>query len=167
MNIRGVFLASVVFLSCVLAPAAAQAAIVLLIPGVAGDSVVPGFTGQIDIQSLQLGAGRGCSSSSPLSVSEITVTKTVDQSSVDLSNALRDHTVYPTATFSVLNPSNLVKVTYQMTNALVTGLSQSTGGDLPSESISFTFSQVTIGYFVTAGAGKASEISTLVLPSCP
>jgi type VI secretion system secreted protein Hcp len=158
--------------SCVLATgrAQAQSSIVMEIPGVPGESTISGFVGQIDISSFQFGAGStACGGAGTTSFSEVVVTKSMDKASVPLYRALADHTVYPTATIRFVRTDGQVSESYQLTNAVMTGVSTSSGGSRPSESLSIAYSQIVMTYTFFDGSGKngGTQSTTLVLPACP
>jgi len=107
----------------------------------------------IEISSFQFGVGRGISSgvgggskreaSSP-SVSEITLTKTMDIASpLLLKDAVGGKAV--TAKIELTQTDNSGKhVAFQkyiLTNSLISGYSISSGGDRPSESLSLNFTK--------------------------
>jgi type VI protein secretion system component Hcp len=173
MNMRGVALAAVCVVSSALVMGSAQAAsdIFLEISGVQGEVVTPAaFANQIGILSMSFGGSKPCASGS-LSLSELTVMKQTDKATVDFSVALRDHTVYPTATFRFTNPADQVYQVYQLTNALITSLQTagSAGGGRTTESVSFTFSTLLVTYTYIDGAGKPGtpESMTLTAAGCP
>ena len=171
MKIRPYVLAAAAALCCLLVTGRAQAdSIFLEIPGVPGEVVTPAvFAGQIELSSMQLGGGGGVCVAHP-SFSEIVVTKIEDKATVPLYAALRDHTVYGTATIRfVRSADNQVSQTYVLTNAVVTGVSTSSGGGRPSESLSLGFSQLLMTYTFFDGSGKAgaTQSTTLVNAACP
>ena len=172
MKFRPYVLAAAAALCCLLVTGRAQADYIFLeIPGVPGEVVTPAtFAGQIAISSFQFGAGAtACAGGTP-AFSEIVVTKLQDKATVPLYAAVRDHTVYATATIRFVRAAdNQVSQSYALTNAVVTGLSTSSGGDRPSESLSLAFSQLLMTYTFFDGAGKAggSQSTTLVTPACP
>lgn len=80
------------------------------------------------------------------SLSEITITKQMDSSSVDIMNALVQGEVIPKLDLSY-DPcgtcaDSVPTVQLSMTNVLISGSSQSTGGDLPSESVSLNYQAI-------------------------
>src|SRR6185312_2565050 len=104
----------------------------------------------IEVNSFQWGVGRGISSptggssdreASAPSVSEIVVTKPTDASSVALlTEALQGEGQPVTIDFTKTDKGNLTTfLTYTLTNTMVSGLSLSSGGDRPQESVSFNF----------------------------
>src|SRR5262245_29485485 len=98
MKMRGVFLAGAVVLCLAVTGRAQAQSIYLEIAGVQGEVVTPApFANQIEVLSISLGASRGCGTS-PLSVSSVNLMKNTDRSTVDFSTAVRDGTVYGTAT---------------------------------------------------------------------
>jgi len=177
MNIRGIFLGAVCLVSCFVVSGGAQAAqnIFLEIPGVAGEVVTPApFAGQIAIFSISSGASRPCGvGGGQLSMGSVNVMKSTDKATVKLSTALRDGTVYPTATIRFARSSdNQVYQVWQMNNAIVESLqaSGSSGGDdKTTESVSFAYAQLVVTYTFFDGSGKAggTETMTFTSGSCP
>ena len=173
MNMRGVILAAGCVLSCALVTGRAQAAsdMFLEISGVQGEVVTPAaFANQIQILSLSFGGSKPCSTGQ-ISLSDLTVMKATDKATVDFAVALRDHTVFPTATIRFTNPSDQVYQVYQLNNAVITSLqtSGSAGGGRTTESVSFAFSSLVVTYTYIDGAGKPGtpESTTLTAASCP
>ncbi|HJQ66539.1 MAG TPA: type VI secretion system tube protein Hcp [Gemmatimonadales bacterium] len=174
MSIRGVVLGAVCLASCLVVSGGAQAAqnIFLEIPGVPGEVVSPApFANQIGILSMSAGYSAPCGGQ--ISLSSVNMLKMTDRSTVKLSTAMRDHTVYPTATLRFVRSSdNQVYQVYQMTNAMVEALqtSGSSGGDdKTTESLSLTFAQLTVSYTYFDGSGKngGTETMTFTSGSCP
>ena len=107
----------------------------------------------IEISSFQFGVGRGISSgvgggskreASAPSVSEVTMTKTFDIASpLLLKEAVGGKSV--TAKIELTQTDNSGKHAsfqkYELTNALISGYSISSGGDRPSESLSLNFTK--------------------------
>jgi type VI secretion system secreted protein Hcp len=177
MNIRGVVLGAVCVVTCFVVSGGAQAAqnIFLDIPGVPGEVVTPAtFAGQIAVFSISAGGSSPCGvGGGQLSMSSVNIMKSTDKSTVKLSTALRDHSVYPTATIRFARSSdNQVYQVWQMNNAVVESLqtSGSTGGDdKTTESVSFAFAQLVVTYTFFDGSGKAAgtESMTFTSGSCP
>jgi type VI secretion system secreted protein Hcp len=174
MNVRGFFLGAVCVVSCVVMSGGAHAAqtIYLDIPGVPGEVVLPAaFANQIEILSISNGASRVCSNPS-VSMSSVNVMKLTDKATVKLSTALRDHTVYPTATVRFVRSDGQVYQVYQMNNAVVESLQTSGSGggdDRTTESVSFEFAQLVVSYTFFDGSGKpgATDTMTFTSASCP
>jgi type VI secretion system secreted protein Hcp len=128
-------------------------AIYLKYEGIKGEATQENHKQWIDISSMQFGIGRGISTpsgstanreASEPSVSEVTVTKTMDNSSPYLftesatgaaGKKVEIHLV------STGSPGNTY-AEYTLTNALISGYSVSTGGDRPSESLSINFTKI-------------------------
>jgi type VI secretion system secreted protein Hcp len=112
----------------------------------------------IEVNSFQFGVGRGISSgvgggskreATAPSVSEITVTKTMDVASpLLLKEAIGGKAV--TAKIELTQTDNKgTHVSFQkyiLTNTLVSGYSVSSGGDRPSESLSLNFTKIDSEY---------------------
>jgi len=146
---------SLVTLCAVLVATSASAAIAIQIDGIAGESTIEGHTGWIDIGSLQWGVGRGISTSgtsrvaSTPSFSEITITKVSDKTTPHLfAEAVAGEGKKVTIEFIKTDSGPLT--TYEkieLENVLISGFSQSSGGDRPSESLSLNFTKITITYY--------------------
>ncbi|WP_291295948.1 type VI secretion system tube protein Hcp [Elioraea sp.] len=133
--------------------------------GVEGNVTAKGYEKWIEVNSFQFGAGRGISTptggaenreASAASVSEVTVTKSMDKASPKLFEAAL-----------ISNEGKMVKVvmtrtgkeltelcSYKFENTLVSGYSVSSGGDTPSESLSLNFAKFEYSYTGSDVAGK-------------
>lgn len=134
-------------------------AIYLKLGAIAGSVTAAGYADWVECSSMQLGIGKAVSTPigstanrecSTASVSEITVSKQLDKSSI----ALFKSTVAG-ADKAALLKIHLVKtdgasivpyVEYEFENTLVSGYSVSSGGDRPSESISLNFTKMQVKY---------------------
>jgi type VI secretion system Hcp family effector len=162
--------AALVF-ACVLlllAPAGASAKVFLELSSVPGESTVPGFEKQIELNSFQLGVsnpvqmGTDKVTGKP-SFSEIVVTKRLDKSSPTLMLRTADMTAFPFARVRVTRSSAMGEsavVRYCFTNVHVTSFSLSTSGDLPAESISLSYGTIVQSYTQQAAAGVKEEVFT-------
>jgi type VI secretion system secreted protein Hcp len=129
-----------------------------------GDSVVAGHEKWITISSLQMGVGRAISTSgggadretSNPSFSELTLTKTTDISSADLfmqavcGKSLGKAEIHFLQTGGA-DKKQQVYLTIELTDAIVSSYSTSSGGDRPSESISLNFTQISYKYDAFSG----------------
>lgn len=143
-------------------------AIFLKFGAVKGNSTDAKFKEQIVLESFQFGAGLSVGSSnakgadralSKASVSEITVTKHSDKSSQDLFKALLTGKQDTKATISFVATAKGESVAYavlELTNVIVSGFSQSSGGDVPSESLSFNFTKFDWTWNDRDATGKAT-----------
>ncbi|HEX7758201.1 MAG TPA: type VI secretion system tube protein Hcp [Caulobacteraceae bacterium] len=132
-------------------------AIYMKIDGVTGTVTEPGHKDWIEINSFQWGVGRGISTavgnannreSTTPSISEITVTHSMDKSSINLFDLAVadakgkkfeiDFTKTATGTGNAE-----AYLHYELENCMISGYSISSGGDLPSESISLNFTKIT------------------------
>jgi type VI secretion system secreted protein Hcp len=126
-------------------------AIYLKLESIKGSVTVEAFKDQIEFQSFQWGAGLGVTAprggsrtSSEPSVSEIVLTKTLDKASEGLFKALLKGEPIGTGTISFTAASAGEAVAYvqvELEKIIVSGYSLSTGGDLPSESLSLNFTK--------------------------
>ena len=112
-----------------------------------GDVTADGHKDWIELNSMQWGVGRGISSptgasadreSSAPSISEITVTKAQDVSTIALLNeAYQGEGVDVTIDLCKTDKGKLeTYLSYILTNCMISGYSVSSGGDRPSESLS-------------------------------
>jgi type VI secretion system secreted protein Hcp len=117
-----------------------------------GSVTESGHTEWVDVGSFQWGVGRAIGSptgrsanreASAPSISEVTLTKVLDKSSYAwLQECLKGQAVDCEIHFVSTEGDALRKfLTYKLTNCLVSGYSQSSGGDRPSESISINFTK--------------------------
>lgn len=125
-------------------------------PDIKGDVTTEGFKDQIELSSFQWGVGRGVGSptgasgnreASTPSVSEITVTKNMDQATGDVLKEIYSGKGAATAVISFVRTDGGGGVAYQvitLTNVMVSGFSVSSGGDRPSESLSLNFTKIEI-----------------------
>lgn len=126
-------------------------AIYLKIDSIKGSTTTKGFEDQIELNSFQWGAGLGVSSArggdrttSEPSVSEITATKVVDKSSEGLFKSLLKGEAIGTGTVSFTAASKgeaIAYATLKLEEVIISGFSMSSGGDLPSESLSLNFTK--------------------------
>ena len=130
-------------------------AIYMQVEGVKGDVEEAGHKDWIECNSFQWGVGRGIGSpkssasdreSSEASVSEITVSKSNDESSTELlRQALwgKGKKVEVHFTRTGDNKEQIPYLKYELENVLFSGLSLSSGGDRPTESLSLNFTKFT------------------------
>ncbi len=124
----------------------------------------------LDITSMQWGAGRAISTpvgsafnreASEPSISEITLTKLMDVSSVSLFQEActghdgKDCTIHLVST----GKPGRTYAEYKLTNTLVSGYSCSTGGDRPTESISLNFTKIEFKHTAYDEKGKGTPAS--------
>jgi type VI secretion system secreted protein Hcp len=129
-----------------------------------GDSIVDGHEKWITISSLQMGVGRAISVSgggadretSNPSFSEITLTKSTDMSSADLfmqsvcGKSLGKAEIHFLQTGGA-DKKQQVYMKIELTDAIVSSYSASSGGDRPSESFSLNFTQISYQYDAFSG----------------
>lgn len=112
-----------------------------------------GSDGWVEVNSFQYGIGRGISSptggssdreSSAPSVSEVVVTKPMDNSSYRwMEESLFGEGVDAKIDFCKTDKGKLeVYASYDLSECMVSGYSVSSGGDRPSESISINFTKI-------------------------
>jgi len=129
-------------------------AIFMLYGDITGDVTTAGFETWTELSSFSWGIGRGVGSamggamsreSSVPSISEIVVTKTTDSSSPKLwtDSVAGMFNSKVTITFTTTSQGDTEKfLTYTMTDAGLSGYSMSSGGDMPSESLSINFATI-------------------------
>lgn len=129
-----------------------------------GDSVVDGHEKWITISSMQMGVGRAISVSgggadretSNPSFSEITLTKSTDIASADLfmqavcGKSLGKAELHFVQTGGS-DKKQQVYMKIELTDAIVSSYSASSGGDRPSESFSLNFTQISYQYDAFSG----------------
>ncbi len=142
-------------------------------PTISGDVTTQGFTGQFEVNSLQWGVGRGVGNptgssgnreASTPSVSEITVTKELDTASGDLLKQAYSGAGNSGAVISFVRTDaggGVVYLEITLTNVMLSGYSISSGGDKPSESISFNFTKVETKYTPQKADGTAGTPATV------
>jgi type VI secretion system secreted protein Hcp len=137
-----------------------------------GEVTAKGHEHWIEVNSFQWGVGRGISSptgasgdreSSAPSVSEITVTKGLDSSSVNLlQEALAGEGKKVTLDFCKTDKNELVKyLSFELENTMISGYSASSGGDRPQESLSLNFTKISMTETGSDAAGSTGQPSTV------
>ena len=131
-----------------------------------------GSDGWVEVNSFQWGVGRGISSptggssdreASAPSVSEITVTKTMDSTSPKLlQEALQGQgtTVKIFFVDILKNGTTRLYAEYDLSNVLISGYSDSSGGDRPTESLSLNFTKVQYTFYTQNPDGSTTASST-------
>lgn len=125
--------------------------------GIDGEVTASGHEKWIQINSFQYGHGRALSSSqggttresSTVSMSEITVTHDTDSASPKLWVAGATGTIDKTVKIDFVRTAKGEEQTYMqytLTGTGISGFSQSSGGDRPSESISLNFDKIEFKY---------------------
>jgi type VI secretion system secreted protein Hcp len=134
--------------------------------GVPGDVTTKGFEKWIEITSFQWGVGRGVGSamsgqasreSSIPSISEVVVTKRMDGSSPGLwTDAVAGelNTTVKLAFTTTTKGETTQFLKYELTNTGLSGYSVSSGGDMPTESLSLNFTKI-----VWSFTGTDAEVS--------
>lgn len=137
-----------------------------------GDVTAAGHEKWIEVNSFQWGVGRGISSptggsadreSSAPSVSEIVVTKPTDVASYKLlDEALEGEGQDVTIDFCKTDKGKLeVYMSYTLNNTMISGLSLSSGGDRPQESVSLNFTKVAFKMTEIKAKGDTGTPSTV------
>ncbi|MBU6419096.1 MAG: type VI secretion system tube protein Hcp [Proteobacteria bacterium] len=127
-------------------------------PTVDGDVTTTGFEKQIEVHSFQWGVGRGIGSptgasgnreASTPSVSEVTVSKSLDNASGGLlkealSSGGKAKLVISFVRTDGTGADTFLEIT--LTDTMISGYSMSSGGDKPSESLSFNFTKIEVKF---------------------
>lgn len=136
-----------------------------------GESTAQNHPSWIEAASVQFGIGnstsigsKGIIAGTP-SASEITISKTLDRSSPLLFLACAQGTIHPKVTLELTAYSGgtgteLVYYRITLLNVVITGLSTSSGGDRPSESVSMSYEQITTDYFMINEKGGMPSTPT-------
>lgn len=123
-------------------------------PDIKGGVTTQGYAGQIELNSFQFGIGRGVGSptgatgnreASTPSVSEIVVTKNLDEATGNIIKEAYSGAGKATAIISFVRTDGGGGVTYleyTLSNVMLSGYSVSSGGDKPSESVSLNFTKI-------------------------
>ena len=130
-----------------------------------GNVTAVGHEKWIDVHSFQFGVGRAISTgvgkgkdreASTPSISEITLTKEMDESSPHLfQEATVGKASKVTIDFCTTGADKIeTYLQYILENCMVSGYSISSGGDRPSESLSLSFTKITTNYWVYDEKGK-------------
>lgn len=142
-------------------------AIYLKYDGIDGDATQEQHKKWFDIQSLQWGVGRGIMTTtgsaqnreaSEPSVSEVTVTMTMDRASTKLFEQAcvgADGKLVTIDLCATGDPGPLY-LQYKLDQTLVSGYSVSSGGDRPSISVSLNFSKIEMKYIPLDEDNKAT-----------
>lgn len=141
--------------------------IFLKFEGIDGDATEDGHKKWIGVDSVQFGVGRAISTPvgdaarrecSKPSISEVVFTKSMDAASLKLweSSLIENKGKKVEIHFTRTGDAGKLDVyaQYELTNALISGYSVSSGGDSPTESISLNFTKVMYKW-VGAGTDNA------------
>ena len=144
----------------------------LNIPGIPGDSTVPGFENQINVLAWSWGANNTgtCQGPGQPNLQDLAVTKYLDLASTPLAGALKNGTVLTSATLTIKSAgTSQLTETIALSNVRVS--SYSTGGsggeDRLTENVTFNFSQAVITYYCVGGKGGPCNAVTVTVPGCP
>ena len=136
-------------------PAQAAGELVLKLEGIPGDSKVAGHINEIDLSSVQFGANQtgireagGKASPRRSSLTPFTVTKATDKASAKLFLACATGHHIPSAVlnFRDVDPIPYEYLTITMTDVFISSYQVSSGGDVPTEAISISFSKIEYKY---------------------
>jgi type VI secretion system secreted protein Hcp len=152
-------------------PAIAAVDAYLQIDGINGESTTkPGW---IEVSSFQWGASRGLSSptggsadreSSAPSVSEITITKTVDKASPLLAMSATSGKHYGSVMLQVRKAGGQ-PINYVLSDVTISKYGHSGGGDRPQESLSLNFTKITMRSDGASGASGGAMMGAALPPA--
>lgn len=144
-------------------------AIYLKCPELVGDVTADGFQKTIELSSLQVGAGvavesavgkAGNRSASNPSISEITISKQYDNTSGIIFKNLCTGTAIPKMEIffvKSMKGANFAYLTITLEDVFFSGQSISSGGDLPSESVSLNFTKINFNYMKNDAEGVSAQ----------
>ncbi len=129
-------------------------------PGIAPAGTLQlGTLAPFSVSSAQFGVGVGIGGhprvASAPSLSEFVVTRQTDAASSTLLQDVTHPSSFPTAVLT-LSWGNGITDVYTMTNVLISGWSQSTGGGQPSESVSLNFQDLNWKFTDASGSTSGS-----------
>jgi type VI secretion system secreted protein Hcp len=130
---------------------------------VTGTATEPGHTGWIPVQSFEVVielAGRPVSGQGEAKIPRLIVTKALDASSPRFTKAAASGERFPQVTLEVLTRDGGKRYQLLLTNAMVRSIQASTGGDRPTESVTFTFEKMETRYTPTGSATAAPALVT-------
>jgi type VI secretion system secreted protein Hcp len=139
--------------------------------GVPGDVTTQGFEKWIELSSFQWGVGRGIGTAargaatreaSEPNISEIVVTKRLDKASTKLFQDAVAGDLSATVKFSFTTTSKGATtqfLNYELTNTGLSGYSVSSGGELPTESLSLNFTKVVWSFTGTDPAVSGTPVT--------
>lgn len=136
-----------------------------------GEVTADGFKDQIECFSMQFGVGRAIHTpvgavtnreASAPSISEVTITKSLDKSSIALFTesvvGKKEKALKAEITITKTGGDKLEKIAvYTLHNTMISGYSVSTGGDRPSESLSLNFTKIEIEVTAEVETGEDSS----------
>jgi type VI secretion system secreted protein Hcp len=133
-------------------------AIYIKLPDIKGQTQVDGHKEELEVESFQFGAGIAVTNtttnqertSGKPSFSEVTVTRTSDSATPQLLQKLAQGDVFTGDTiisFVREDKGTLLKlIVITLTDVILSGVSLSSGGDVPTESISLNYAKIKVDY---------------------
>ena len=142
--------------------------IYMKIDGIKGKVTAKGHEEWIDVSSMQWGVGRAISSAvgtsadreaSKPSISEVSVTKLMDESSpMIFTEACVGKGKLVTIDLCTVGTDQInTYMSYELEECMISGYSVSSGGDRPSESISLSFTKMTMKFTPYDKNGKPTS----------
>ena len=138
--------------------------------GIPGESAVKGHEDEIELQSVDLGitscaaASAGGAATAKAIVDDVDVTKFIDASSTELFKHVANGSHISSVVITVERAggaSSQKVATYTLNDVLVTQYRSHSGGNIPIESMSFTFAKITITYFEQTANGQTGPPHTV------
>lgn len=134
----------------------------LNVDGIPGDSTVSGYAGQIVINSWQFGIGRTTTIGNPASAGKVNCAefvfgKILDKSSPGLLRESLDGEAIPKVVLSgtrTASPDGLLFLRITFTSVLESSYAMSSGGDVPTESVSFNYGSLLVEYRAQGSDGS-------------
>lgn len=174
MKLKRILLRGALIVMCLLAVGRAEAAVdmFLSIPGIPGDATAPGYENQIVVLAWSWGASNPSTycGNGQANLQDLAITKYTDIATTLLVAALKNNTVLPTVSLTVLptdtgQPSERIALSNVKVTSFATGGS---GGETRlTESLTFNFSQAVITYYCVGGKGTVCNTATITASPCP
>lgn len=133
-----------------------------------GSCQLEGYKDKLQVDSCQWGVGIGVSPAgasnttrtvSTPSISEITLSRQSDKATPPLLQLMTQADATPKVIISFTRNDTVAQnskyMEFTLEDVFLSGLSISSGGDTPSESLSLNFSKITVDYFVQGLEGEA------------
>ncbi len=130
--------------------------IFLELEGIEGGSIIEGYEGHIQLPAVQFGisaavaGGGGTNRASRPTFSDISAMKILDKSSPKLMEAIATGQVLPTAVIRFTRAGGQGErfeyLVIKLENVQITSYQLSSGGDIPTESLSLNFDKIEVSY---------------------
>lgn len=140
-----------------------MANIYLNFPGINGDVTLSGHEGWIEVRDLHWGIARVLDTTiggaanrvkSHPQITEVTLTKFLDNSSPGLFDNLLTDSTGVEAEIHIVSSADAVYCSYTLENCLVGTINTTAGGDKPMEVVTLNFTKFTVSYNPTDASGN-------------